>query len=48
MKKVILVTEYINPPYDEGIKKTVYSLFLKLNKKGSKSNNRMEPKSIGS
>lgn len=33
MKKVILVTEYINPPYDEGIKKTVYSLFLELNKK---------------
>ena len=32
-KRVVLVTEYINPPYDEGIKKTVYSLFLKLNKK---------------
>lgn len=30
MKKVVLVTEYLNPPYDEGIKKTVYNLFLDL------------------
>ncbi len=30
MKKVLLVTEYLNPPYDEGIKKTVYNLFLNL------------------
>jgi len=32
MKKVLLITEYINPPYDEGIKKTVYNLFLELDK----------------
>ncbi len=25
--KVLLVTEFINPPYDEGIKKTVFQLF---------------------
>ncbi len=31
-KKVLLVTEYLNPPYDEGIKKTVYNLFVELNK----------------
>ncbi|HOM66365.1 MAG TPA: glycosyltransferase family 4 protein [Ignavibacteriales bacterium] len=30
MKKVLLITEYINPPYDEGIKKTVYQLFDNL------------------
>jgi len=30
MKKVLLVTEYINHPFDEGIKKTVYNLFLDL------------------
>ncbi|HQC08446.1 MAG TPA: glycosyltransferase [Candidatus Cloacimonas acidaminovorans] len=30
MKKVLLVTEQINPPYDEGIKKTVYNLFVGL------------------
>ena len=30
MKKVLLVTEYLNPPYDEGIKKTVYNLFSEL------------------
>lgn len=28
--KVLLVTEYINPPYDEGIKKTVYQLYKTL------------------
>lgn len=32
MKKVLLITEYLNPPYDEGIKKTVYNLFLDLDK----------------
>ena len=32
MKNVLLVTEYINPPFDEGIKKTVYNLFLELDK----------------
>jgi len=31
-KTVLFVTEYLNPPYDEGIKKTVYYLFLELNK----------------
>jgi len=31
-KKVFFVTEYLNPPYDEGIKKTVYNLFLELDK----------------
>ncbi len=31
MKRVLLVTEYINPPYDEGIKKTVFQLFDILN-----------------
>ena len=33
LKKVLLVTEYLNPPYDEGIKKTVYNLFLDLDKR---------------
>ena len=32
MKKVLFITEYLNPPYDEGIKKTVYNLFLDLEK----------------
>jgi len=32
-KKAILITEYLNPPYDEGIKKTVYNLFLELDQK---------------
>ncbi len=32
-KKVILVTEYLNPPYDEGIKKTVYNLYIELKNK---------------
>jgi len=31
VKKIILITEYLDPPYDEGIKKTVYNLFLNLN-----------------
>lgn len=30
MIKVLLVTEYLNPPYDEGIKKTVYNLYTDL------------------
>ena len=33
MKKVLLITEYLNPPYDEGIKKTVYNLYNELNNK---------------
>lgn len=33
MKKIILISEYLNPPYDEGIKKSVYNLFLELEKK---------------
>ena len=32
-KRVVLVTEYINPPYDEGIKKTVYTLYKELNER---------------
>ncbi len=32
MKKVLLITEYLNPPYDEGIKKTVYNLYLDLDR----------------
>ncbi|MBA7544633.1 hypothetical protein ES705_36994 [subsurface metagenome] len=32
-KKVVLFTEYIDVPYDEGIKKTVYNLYSTLNKK---------------
>lgn len=32
LKKVLLITEYLNPPYDEGIKKTVYNLYLDLDK----------------
>lgn len=32
MKRVIFFTEYLDPPYDEGIKKTVYNLFLELDK----------------
>jgi len=31
-KKVLFISEYLNPPYDEGIKKTVYNLFLELDK----------------
>ena len=33
MKRILLVSEFINPPYDEGIKKTVYNLYKYLNKK---------------
>ncbi len=33
MKRVLVVTEYINPPYDEGIKRTVYYLFKELDKR---------------
>lgn len=32
MIKVLFITEYIDPPYDEGIKKTVYNLYLDLDK----------------
>ncbi|MDP8200851.1 MAG: glycosyltransferase [Candidatus Tenebribacter burtonii] len=32
-KKILLITEYLNPPYDEGIKKTVFNLFKELDKK---------------
>lgn len=32
-KKVLLVSEFINPPYDEGIKKTVYNLYCDLEKR---------------
>ena len=31
--KVLLITEYLAPPYDEGIKKTVYNLFEILDEK---------------
>ncbi|MEZ4840431.1 MAG: glycosyltransferase family 4 protein [Flavobacteriaceae bacterium] len=31
MKKVLFISEYLNPPYDEGIKKTVYNLYKELN-----------------
>ncbi len=31
MLKVVLISEYINPPFDEGIKKTVYNLYKELN-----------------
>ncbi|HHC78451.1 MAG TPA: hypothetical protein ENK46_01110, partial [Flavobacteriia bacterium] len=33
LKKVVFITEYLNPPYDEGIKKTAYNLWLELGKK---------------
>ena len=33
MKRVLFISEFINPPYDEGIKKTVYNLYLELKKK---------------
>jgi glycosyltransferase involved in cell wall biosynthesis len=29
----MFITEYLNPPYDEGIKKTVYNLYVDLNKR---------------
>lgn len=32
-KKLIFISEYLNPPYDEGIKKTVHNLYLNLDKK---------------
>lgn len=31
-KKVFLISEYLNPPFDEGIKKTVYNLYNYLDK----------------
>lgn len=31
-KKVLLITEYLYPPYDEGIKKTAYNIFSILNR----------------
>lgn len=33
LRKVVFITEYLDPPYDEGIKKTTYNLFLELDKK---------------
>tara|TARA_B100001059_G_scaffold20638_1_gene16766 strand:+ start:25517 stop:26548 length:1032 start_codon:yes stop_codon:yes gene_type:complete len=30
MKKILLITEFINPPYDEGIKKTAFKIFNEL------------------
>jgi len=30
-KRIVLITEYLNPPFDEGIKKTAYILFNILN-----------------
>lgn len=33
MRKVLLISEVFNPPYDEGIKKTVYNLYDALNSK---------------
>ena len=33
MKRIILITEYIDPPYDEGIKKTVFTLYKELNER---------------
>jgi len=32
LKKVLFISEILNPPYDEGIKKTVYNLFLDLDR----------------
>jgi len=31
MKKVVFISEYLNPPYDEGIKKTAFQLYQLLN-----------------
>lgn len=31
MKKIVFISEYMNPPYDEGIKKTVFQTWGKLN-----------------
>jgi len=31
-RKILFISEYLNPPYDEGIKKTVYNLFLNFDK----------------
>ena len=31
-KRIILITEFLDPPYDEGIKKTVYNIFHELDK----------------
>ncbi len=33
MKKVLLITEYLNPPFDEGIKKTALNIFKELDKR---------------
>ena len=30
VKKILLITEFINPPYDEGIKKTAFKIFTDL------------------
>lgn len=32
MKKILLITDTLKPPYDEGFKKTVYNLYKELNK----------------
>ena len=33
MKKIILITEIFNPPFDEGIKKSIFNIYKKLVKK---------------
>jgi glycosyltransferase involved in cell wall biosynthesis len=33
MKRVLFVTEYLNPPYDEGIKKTAFNLYKDFNQR---------------
>ncbi len=32
-RKVLFITEYLNPPYDEGIKKTAFNIYTELNHK---------------
>lgn len=32
-RKILFITEYLNPPYDEGIKKTAFNIYTKLNYK---------------
>ena len=31
--KIIFITEYFNPPFDEGIKKTAYNFYTQLKDK---------------
>jgi len=33
MKRVLLITEFLNPPFDEGIKKTAYNIYKELDSK---------------